>query len=139
MLYVATTIDHQLSLSTITVPGSRTDRVDLSVRQLYAFAMRYHRDLPPDPEQENPVTMPRARADPAVLRRFADRAARVGFKSDEIEYLQQYPASSAARPEPQHVGPYLVAAGPGLPKMRHPADQDLREGPGRPVHPSPAQ
>lgn len=98
----------------ITVPGNRADRVDWSVRQLYAFTMRYHCDLPPDPEHENLITMPRARADPAVLRQFADLAARLGFMSDEID-LHQYPVPSVARPEPQHAGPYLVTTGPGLP------------------------
>jgi hypothetical protein len=54
----------------ISISGSRADRVDLHVRQVYAFAMRHSVNI-----------------DPAVLRRFADLAARLGFDSDEIKLL----------------------------------------------------
>jgi hypothetical protein len=67
----------------ITVPGTRADRVDLHVRQLYAFAMRHYLDMPPESQKENLVAKPKVRADPAVLRRFADLAARLGFKLRE--------------------------------------------------------
>jgi hypothetical protein len=54
-----------------TLEGNRADRMDLHIRQLYAFAMRHHPDLPPDPQKVKRAAKPRARADPALLRSAA--------------------------------------------------------------------
>jgi hypothetical protein len=45
--------------------------MDLHIRQRYAFAMRHHPDLPPDPQKVKRAAKPRARADPALLRSAA--------------------------------------------------------------------
>ena len=97
------------------VRGSRADRTDLAIRQLYAFAMRHYPAMPPKSQKENSVKKPRARADPAVLVKFADLANRLGFVTDEITTLRQHHIPSPPMREPQQRQAYLVTPGPGLP------------------------
>ena len=97
-----------------TLEGNRADRIDLHIRQLYAFAMRHHPDMPPDPQKVKRAAKPRARADPALLRRFADLATRLGFKSGKITQLLQHSASTTVQPDRHKAKPYLVTPGPAL-------------------------
>lgn len=105
----------------ITVPGSREDRIDLHVRQLYAFAMRHFPAMPPDPQKENLVEGPRAQADPAVLRRLDNLAARLGFGSDEVPSV-----SGLALPDRHNERPLLVTTGPG-PRLKQRCGKPLSE------------
>jgi hypothetical protein len=105
----------------ITVPGSREERIDLHVRQLYAFAMRHFPAMPPDPQKENLGEGPRAQADPAVLRRLNNLAARLGFGSDEV-----LPVSGQALPDRHSERPLLVTTGPG-PRLKQRCGKPLAE------------
>lgn len=105
----------------ITVPGSHEERIDLHVRQLYAFAMCHFPAMPPDPQKENLVEGPRAQADPAVLRRLDNLAARLGFGSDEVS-----PVSGLALPDRHNERPLLVTTGPG-PRLKQRCGKPLSE------------
>lgn len=48
----------------ISIPGSRANRVDLHVRQLYAFAIRHYVDMPPDPQKKKRVAQARGASGP---------------------------------------------------------------------------
>ncbi|KAH6670148.1 hypothetical protein B0J14DRAFT_112537 [Halenospora varia] len=94
-------------------PGTRVDQIDFGVRHLFAFAMRDYPYIPRELEKQNPLKKPRARADPAVLRRLADLASEVGFESPEISALKEHPNTGVTRDYPQS-GPILVTSGPGV-------------------------
>jgi hypothetical protein len=76
--------------------GTIADRKDLGYRQIYAYAMRHYPYMPKEAAQgKNIVKGSTTKADNAILRRFADLAYHLGFESDEIIALQQYPGSEA--------------------------------------------
>jgi len=94
-------------------PASLGDRVELGCRQLYAYAMRHFLDIPREPQTRDCRATSIAKADPAVLRGFADLASRLGFDSPEIMALRQYPRSTAKVVSSDGLRPLLVTAGPG--------------------------
>lgn len=94
-------------------PASLGDRVELGCRQLYAYAMRHFLDMPREPQMRDRRATSIAKADPAVLRRFADLASRLGFDSPEITALKQYPRSTAEVVSSDGLRPLLVTAGSG--------------------------
>lgn len=59
-------------------------QMDLGYRQLWAFAMRYYRELSKKPSGNNLLARPMAMVDTAKLREMADLANRLGFESFEI-------------------------------------------------------
>jgi hypothetical protein len=71
----------------VALSGRRAGRINLHIRQLYAFAMRHYPDMPAESQKKNLVAKREVPADPAVLRRFANLVVRLGFKSAEIELL----------------------------------------------------
>ncbi|PVH78800.1 hypothetical protein DL98DRAFT_655841 [Cadophora sp. DSE1049] len=57
---------------------------------------------------------PPTEADPATLRSFADLAAELGFKSDQITDLQEFPGRPNAPTEHPRSRPALVTSGKGV-------------------------
>ncbi|OBT55954.1 hypothetical protein VE04_03627 [Pseudogymnoascus sp. 24MN13] len=99
-------------------PGTREKRIDMGCRGLNAFAMRNYPDIPREAVADDPVKKPIARADNAVLRRYADLATELGFVSPEITNLQQYPRSTATGVENPRSSPPLVTPGPGVARAK---------------------
>ncbi len=95
------------------VPASSARRIDLGYRQLRAFAMRYHCEIPKKPSGKDLLAKPRAMSDTTRLREMADLADCLGFESSEITALKQFSKSA----DPTIVGgnerPALVTDGPG--------------------------
>jgi hypothetical protein len=83
----------------------------LGYLQLFAFAMRYHQNLPKAPVKKNLKTIPRVKADREVLQRFAALAEQLGFNSPEIEELKNLDPGPI--PDTQQLVPLLVTTGPG--------------------------
>ena len=94
--------------------GGLADQIDLGYRQIYAFSMRHYPRLPRETVGEDVVKQATAKADTAVLRRFADLASELGFDSPEITDLKRYPSSSATWEDDEQSRPLLVTTGPGL-------------------------
>ena len=76
--------------------------------------MRYYPYLLRETVREDVVKQATAKANPAVLRRLADLASRLGFNSPEITALKQYPSSSAVQENDEQSRPLLVTTSPGL-------------------------
>jgi hypothetical protein len=93
--------------------GTRADQIDLGSRQIFAFAMRYYPDMPKEKVKKDRKKKAEPKADPAVLRRFADLANALGFESTEILKLLQYPACQPVREGLSPGSPFLVTSGPG--------------------------
>ena len=94
--------------------GTPEDQADLGYRQIFAFAMRYWPDMPREPQKEDPQMKPPTKADSATIRNFADLAAELGFKSDQITDLKQYPGRGNAPTEHPHSRSSLVTSGKGV-------------------------
>ncbi|KAH6696624.1 hypothetical protein BKA61DRAFT_710266 [Leptodontidium sp. MPI-SDFR-AT-0119] len=75
--------------------------------------MRYWPDMP-KAQKEDTQMRPPTEADPATLRRFADLAAELGFKSDQITDWQEFPGRPNAPTEHLWSGPNLVTSGKGV-------------------------
>jgi Protein of unknown function (DUF3723) len=104
----------QLSETDFTVvPGSSYEQVDFGYRQFFAFAMRHFREIPQEGENEDAVAMPKAKADKAVLRQFAQLATRLGFESPEIQKLLEYPDIPDSQAVQAQTSPLLVTLGAG--------------------------
>ncbi|KAL2036374.1 hypothetical protein N7G274_010907 [Stereocaulon virgatum] len=95
------------------VPASLAHRVDLGRRQLYAFAMRYHCEIPKRPSGKDLLAKPRATSDTTRLREMADLAHHLGFESSEIAALKHFPKSTDSMVERASEKPALVTDGPG--------------------------
>ena len=95
------------------VPASSARRIDLGRRQLYAFAMRYHCEIPKKPSGKDLLAKPRAMLDTTRLREMADLANRLGFESSEITALKQLPKSADPTLVRGNEKPTLVTDGPG--------------------------
>jgi len=114
------------------VPASSARRIDLGYRQLCAFAMRYHCEIPKKPSGKDLLAKPRAILDTMRLREMADLANRLGFESSEITALKQFPKSANPTIVRGNEKPALVTDGPGeIRKDRWgmPHTQKLRRGP----------
>jgi len=88
-------------------------KLDLGCRQLQAFAMRYHREIPKKPSGKNLLARPMAIVDTTKLREMADLANWLGFQSSDIIALKQYPNSAESTAVIEINRPILVTAGPG--------------------------
>ena len=95
------------------VPANSTRRIDLGYRQLHAFAMRYHCEIPQKPSGKDLLAKPRARLDTMRLREMADLANRLGFESSEITAFTQFPKSTDPMIVRGNEKPAIVTDGPG--------------------------
>ena len=95
------------------VPASSARRIGLGHRQLCAFAMRYHREIPKKPSGKDLLAKPRAILDTTKLREMADLANRLGFESSEITALKQFSKSADSTIVSGNEKPALVTDGPG--------------------------
>ena len=95
------------------IPADSARRIDLGYRQLCAFAMRYHREIPKKPCRNDILAKPRAMLDTARLREIADLANHLGFESSEITALKQLPKSADPSRARRNARPILVTEGPG--------------------------
>ncbi len=95
------------------VPANSARRVDLGYRQLCAFAMRYHREIPKKPSRSDILAKPRAMLDTARLREMADLANHLGFESSEITTLKRFPKSAGPTKLRGNERPALVTEGSG--------------------------
>ena len=95
------------------VPANSARRIDLGYRQLCAFAMRYHREIPKKPSGKDLWAKPRATLDTIRLREMADLANRLGFESSEITALKQFPKSADPTLVRGNEKPALITDGPG--------------------------
>ena len=100
------------------VSANAQERLDLGYRQLYSFAMRYHRDIPKRSSRQDLLARPTPTVDTARLREMAELASRLGFESSEITALRQYPRSEACAVATASRRPFLVTDGPGQTKSR---------------------
>ena len=73
-----------------TVSASPQIRLALGYRQLYAFAMRYHRDIPKKRTGKDLLARPTPIVNVTRLGQMADLARRLGFESPEINALREY-------------------------------------------------
>jgi len=96
-----------------TVPASFAYQRNLARRQLWAFAMRYHREIPRRSSGKDLLAKPTVILNTAKLREMADLADRLGFESPEIRALQQYPRSQETAVATGNNRPVLVTDGPG--------------------------
>ena len=95
------------------LPADLAYQVDLGCRQLWAFAMRYHREIPRKPSGKNLLARPTAMVNTSMLREMADLANQLGFGSSEITALRQYPKSADSAMATGNSRPILVTVGPG--------------------------
>ncbi len=95
------------------MPANSARRIDLGYRQLCAFAMRYHREIPKKPSGKDLLAKPRAMLDTTRLREMADLANRLGFESSEITAFKQFPKSADSTIIRGNGKPTLVTDGPG--------------------------
>ena len=64
-----------------TVSTDPEQQVDLAYRQLFAFAMRYYRNIPKKRTRKGLLARSTPTVDTSSLREMADLASRLGFKS----------------------------------------------------------
>ncbi len=86
---------------------------ELGVRQLYAFAMRNHREIPQKPRRNNLLANPISLIDESKLRDLADLAHELGFQSMQITALRNRPKVASMAEEGANGQPRLVTDGPG--------------------------
>jgi len=86
---------------------------ELGVRQLYAFAMRNHREIPQKPRRNNLLANPIPLIDESKLRDLADLAHELGFQSMQITALRNRPKVASMAEEGANGQPRLVTDGPG--------------------------
>ncbi len=98
------------------VPANSARRIDLGYRQLCAFAMRYHCEVPKKPSGKDLLAKPRAILDTTTSREMADLANCLGFESSEIAELKQFPKSADPTIIRGNERPALVTDGPGEPR-----------------------
>ncbi|KAF2267287.1 hypothetical protein CC78DRAFT_551975 [Lojkania enalia] len=76
----------------VTRSGGTGDRINWGKRQLWLYAMRHYRDMPPDSKKKDKDLLAKAEchgADDTVLYEFAALADRLGFASPGIDRLKQ--------------------------------------------------
>ena len=95
------------------VPANSARRIDLGYRQLCAFAMRYHREIPKKPSGKDLLAKPRATLDTTRSREMADLANHLGFESSEITALKRFPNLVNPLIVRGNENPALVTDGPG--------------------------
>ncbi|XMA13640.1 hypothetical protein WAI453_006431 [Rhynchosporium graminicola] len=89
--------------------------------------MRHWPDMPKKSQKEDPQIKTPTKADPAILRNFADLAAKLGFESDQITDLQQYSGCGNVPTESLQSRPSLVTAGKGVHVKKRYGKQSTRE------------
>ena len=96
-----------------TVSASFAYQRDLACRQLWAFAMRYHREIPRRSCGKDLLAKPMVMLNTAKLREMIDLANRLGFEPPAIRALQQYSRSQETPEATGNNRPMLVTDGPG--------------------------
>jgi len=96
-----------------TVSASFAYQRDLACRQLWAFAMRYHREIPRRSCGKDLLAKPMVMLNTAKLRELIDLANRLGFEPPAIRALQQYSRSQETPEATGNNRPMLVTDGPG--------------------------
>lgn len=87
--------------------------MELGYRQIVAFAMRHFWEIPRTPEGKGVLRKPRAKADKAVLRQYAELSIQLGFESPETNELVENPPVSVSEVIQPLIKPSLVTSGPG--------------------------
>ena len=96
-----------------TVPASLSVQRDLAIRQLYAFAMRNHREIPAESRKRNLLANPTPLIDKSRLRDLADLADELGFQSMQITTLRTQPKIATEADKGASEKPRLVTDGSG--------------------------
>ena len=99
-------------------PTHSFDAIDLGYRQLFAYVMRHHPQMPRDSKGKELLARPTANIDGTVLGEFADLAKRLGFHSPKITALKQNPRARIAKTPSDNSKPLLVTDGAGVKKKR---------------------
>lgn len=73
----------------VSIPGSKSDRVELGCRQIWISAMRNYLEMPSQKEEDNLLAKPRSEPNEYILYEFASLAYRLGFESKQIHCLIQ--------------------------------------------------
>ncbi|KAF2647755.1 hypothetical protein K491DRAFT_614063 [Lophiostoma macrostomum CBS 122681] len=82
----------------ISIPGNRSDRLELGVLQIWIGAMRDYLEMLPEKEDDSLVAKPRSQPNERIGYEFASLAYRLGFESEEIRYqIQRSPDEEIAR------------------------------------------
>ena len=110
-----------------TVPASPQYRLALGYRQLYAFAMRYHREIPKKPTGKDLLARPTPTVNATRLGQMADLAHLLGFESSEINALREHSRSVDSTATTGSHRPSLVTDGLGeaerfrcgIPRVEH--------------------
>jgi hypothetical protein len=89
----------QHSESTFTsIPGNKSDRLELGVLQIWIGAMRDFLEMLPEKDDDNLVAKPRSQPHERIGCEFASLAYRLGFESEEIHHrIQCSPDEEIAR------------------------------------------
>jgi hypothetical protein len=95
------------------VPASLPVQRDLGIRQLYAFAMRNHREIPAESRRKNLLANPTPLIDKSRLRDLADLANELGFQSMQITALRNQPKIASMADKDVSKKPRLVTDGSG--------------------------
>ncbi len=99
-----------------TVSASFAYQRDLACRQLWAFAMHYHREIPRRSCGKDLLAKLMVILDTAKLREMIDLANQLGFEPPEIRALQQYSQSQETPVATVNNKPMLITDGPGQTK-----------------------
>jgi len=91
--------------------ASLTDQVDLSYRQLHAYAMRHYLQMSRELKEKELLARLMINTDETMLRDFADLADRLGFEFLEIIALKQCSKSTVARARSERSKSLLVTNG----------------------------
>lgn len=82
----------------ISIPGNRSDRLELGVLQIWISAMRDYLEMLPEKEDDSLVAKPRSQPNERIRCEFASLAYRLGFESEEIRHqIQRSPDKEIAR------------------------------------------
>jgi hypothetical protein len=82
----------------ISIPGNKSDRLELGVLQIWISAMRDYLEMPPDNDDDTLVAKPRSQPHERIAYGFASLAYRLGFESEEIRnQIQRSPDEEIAR------------------------------------------
>ena len=95
-----------------TVPASFTYQRDLACRQLWAFAMRYHREISKRFSEKNLLAKSIVILNTAKLREMSDLVDRLSFEFTEMTALQQYSRSQEITVTTGNNRPLLVTDEP---------------------------
>ncbi|KAH8727397.1 hypothetical protein GQ44DRAFT_584583, partial [Phaeosphaeriaceae sp. PMI808] len=82
----------------ISIPGNKSDRLELGVLQIWIGAMRDYLEMLPEKDDDSLVAKPRSQPHERIRCEFASLAYRLGFESEEIRHqIQRSPDEEIAR------------------------------------------